>query len=68
MRQLRTFGPVGALGGQPTRATRSLCSPMDYLDSNYYTGWPCVARAAILALFFVALTNLLTRRRIRLRV
>ena len=39
-----------------------------YLETHFHEGWPGVARSAALAVFFVALTGLLTRCRIRLRL
>lgn len=39
-----------------------------YLQTHLHEGWPGVARSAVLAVCFVAVTGLLTRCRIRLRL
>ena len=41
---------------------------IDYLENHFHAGWPGVARSAVLAVCFVAVTALLTRCRVRLQL
>lgn len=39
-----------------------------FLETHFHEGWPGVARSAVLAIFFVAVTAVLTRCRVRLQL
>ena len=41
---------------------------IDFLRTHFSEGWPGVARSAVLAVFFVAVTAVLTRCRVRLQL